>query len=88
MAESYESTLTSKGQVTVPSRLRSALGLKSGDKLVFRLDEQGKVHVEARSASLGDLLGAVKNGPPGIDGDQVARWIKQSRGNRWQPAKR
>lgn len=32
------SKITSKGQVTIPNALRKATGLKTGDKLVFRLD--------------------------------------------------
>jgi AbrB family looped-hinge helix DNA binding protein len=45
------STLTSKGQVTIPKEVRERLGLKEGDRLVFRFDEQGNLLVlpEARS---------------------------------------
>lgn len=37
------STLTSKGQVTIPKRLRQQLGLEAGDRLDFRLDDQGQL---------------------------------------------
>lgn len=30
-----EAKLTSKGQITVPKRVREALGLRAGDKLIF-----------------------------------------------------
>lgn len=52
------STLTSKGQVTIPKEVRERLGLKEGDRLVFRFDEQGNLLVrpEARSP-LGRLPG-------------------------------
>ena len=52
------STLTSKGQVTIPKEVRERLGLKEGDRLVFRFDDQGNLLVrpEARS-SLGRLPG-------------------------------
>jgi antitoxin PrlF len=45
------STLTSKGQVTIPKEVRERLGLKEGDRLVFRFDAQGNLLVrpEARS---------------------------------------
>jgi antitoxin PrlF len=33
-----ESTLTQKGQVTIPQELRSQLGLKPGDRVSFELD--------------------------------------------------
>ncbi|MGA3195891.1 MAG: AbrB/MazE/SpoVT family DNA-binding domain-containing protein [Terriglobales bacterium] len=35
-------TLTSKGQITIPSRVREALGLEKGDRVEFV--EQGKGH--------------------------------------------
>ena len=39
------STLTSKGQVTIPKEIRSRMGLKTGDRLEFRIDDQGRVTV-------------------------------------------
>jgi antitoxin PrlF len=80
--EEFEATVTSKGQVTLPVRLRSSLGLKAGDKLVFRRDESGDIHLTARSATLGDLLGVVRTGPPNITDETVERWIEESRGRK------
>jgi antitoxin PrlF len=34
------STITSKGQLTVPVEVRRTLGLKQGDKVVFQLEGQ------------------------------------------------
>ncbi len=34
------STITSKGQLTVPVEVRRKLGLKTGDKVVFQLEGQ------------------------------------------------
>jgi len=52
------STLTSKGQITIPKEVRDRLGLKEGDRLVFRFDDQGNLlaRPEARSP-LGRLSG-------------------------------
>ena len=41
------STMTSKGQVTVPKRLRDHLGLKPGAKVEFELRAEGEVVVRA-----------------------------------------
>jgi antitoxin PrlF len=35
------STITSKGQTTVPKSVRQALGLSEGDQIAFRVDEAG-----------------------------------------------
>ncbi len=40
-------TLTSKGQVTIPKAIRDHLGLKPGNKVTFLSDRQGRVVVEA-----------------------------------------
>jgi AbrB family looped-hinge helix DNA binding protein len=37
------STLTSKGQITLPVELRRRWGLKSGDRLDFTLEASGRV---------------------------------------------
>lgn len=44
------STVTSKGQVTIPKKIRERLGLKVGDRLVFRLDSEGRLVVELEAA--------------------------------------
>src|SRR5689334_11595184 len=54
------STLTAKGQTTVPKTVRQALGVESGDKIVFRV-ENGRVTlnsptVEHRDPALGNFL--------------------------------
>ena len=83
----FEATVTSKGQVTLPARLRSALGIKSGDKLVFHRDEDGAVRLDGVTAgmteTLADLGGIVRRAPVPVDGQRIARWIEESRGARW-----
>ncbi|MEX2254449.1 MAG: AbrB/MazE/SpoVT family DNA-binding domain-containing protein [Acidimicrobiia bacterium] len=50
--------VTSKGQVTVPKVVRDALGIREGDKVVFRVD--GNRAVLARTPDFLDLAGTVK----------------------------
>jgi antitoxin PrlF len=38
----YKAKLTSKGQITIPAPVREALGLKSGEKVVFLAGENGE----------------------------------------------
>ena len=42
-----ESTISSKGQVTVPKAIRTRLHLQPGDRLQFVLGEDGSVRLEA-----------------------------------------
>ena len=39
------STITSKGQVTIPAEVRKRLGLKTGDRIVFVLGDAGEVRL-------------------------------------------
>lgn len=41
---SYRSTLTRKGQATIPVEIREKMGLKEGDRLVW-WEEDGTVHM-------------------------------------------
>jgi AbrB family looped-hinge helix DNA binding protein len=42
----FKSRIRPKGQVTIPSEIRSILDLKEGDDLIFHLDEKGRVIVD------------------------------------------
>ena len=49
--------LTSKGQITIPRSVRTALGLRDGDRVVFRVD--GDRAVLARTPDLLGLAGSI-----------------------------
>lgn len=60
-----KSTLTSKGQVTIPREVRERLGLKVGDRLVFRFEDDGRLLVEPEShGQLGRLPGLLRHLAP------------------------
>ncbi len=62
-----ETTLTSKGQVTVPREIREQLGLTAGDKLTFTRLSNGTVVMRAKTRKLQDLAGILKRpGQPKI----------------------
>jgi len=46
--------VTSKGQVTIPHRIRSILSIKSGDEISFEIDGP-KVVLKRRTASMENL---------------------------------
>lgn len=43
----YESTITSKGTITISSPIRKALGLKPGQKVSLFINEQKNVEIDA-----------------------------------------
>lgn len=49
MAVSDNATLTSKGQVTIPKRIREELGLEAGTEVEFILDDDGSLRVRPKS---------------------------------------
>ncbi len=55
----HVSTITSKGQVTIPAVIRRALGLKPHDKVAFHLEDD-VVRIEPAKMSVLDNYGAVK----------------------------
>ena len=56
------STITSKGQTTVPKEVREALDLEPGDKLTWNVSG-GRVAVTTERAAIWNLAGSVKGGP-------------------------
>jgi antitoxin PrlF len=58
------STITAKGQTTVPKEIRDRLKLKPGDKIEYVVDEKGQVVLKARNLRAADLAGILGK-PPG-----------------------
>jgi antitoxin PrlF len=50
-------TVTSKGQVTIPKRVRDALRLSPGDRIEFLIEKSGKVSVRPGKGDIADLKG-------------------------------
>jgi antitoxin PrlF len=54
------STMTSKGQITVPKAIRDALKLETGDRVQFRLRDDGVVEMLPETGNLIALFGILK----------------------------
>jgi antitoxin PrlF len=53
------STVTSKGQVTIPAEVREYLGIKTNDKIAFVIDQEGVVRLRVpRYTNIASLRGA------------------------------
>lgn len=54
---SSSATVTSKGQITIPASVRTALGLKAQDKVVFTVLPNGTTIMRVKNRSLAGLQG-------------------------------
>jgi len=57
-----EATLTSKGQITIPSDIRKLMAINPKDRLTFTPMPDGTVVLRAKTKSIKDLKGLLK--PP------------------------
>lgn len=57
-----EATVTSKGQVTLPSELRKRLGIQQGSRIRFSISASGAVKVEPVLFDLEDLWARADQG--------------------------
>ncbi len=74
--------VTSKGQITVPKAVRDALGIKQGDQIVFRVEENRAVM--ARTPDFLSLAGTVRipAATRNVAWDDVIRKTRQARAAR------
>ena len=56
-----ESTVTSKGQITIPVDVRVSLSLHAGERVVFNTLEDGTVIMRAKNRSILDLEGSLSD---------------------------
>jgi antitoxin PrlF len=76
------STITSKGQITVPKDVRDALGVRPGDRLAFRVSEDGTVTVEAETVDIRSLRGIVKSKVRGVTVEAMNDTIRRAASRR------
>jgi antitoxin PrlF len=55
------STLTSKGQITLPRQIRQQLKLQSGDKLNFQVETNGVVTLSPINKKVSDVFGILEH---------------------------
>lgn len=69
-----ESTLTAKGQTTIPKDIRDGLGLKSGDRISFTMMPDGTVRMRIKNKSIMALGGTLrKKGQRRVASDLLSR---------------
>lgn len=81
----FEAKITSKGQITLPSKMREAMRVDAGDKVVFTQTPDGSFRVSAANLTMAALKGVVKAtedipAAVKVTGRDIAGWIEQARG--------
>lgn len=73
-------TITQKGQVTIPAPIRKALGLKRGDQINFILDKKKGARIKpAKKFSVMSLYGSLKSKvKPNLSGQDLIKWEEQA----------
>ncbi len=75
-----EAKLTSKGQITIPREVRQALGLRTGDKVLFESDG---ADVRVRPVRTRGAFSKYRGiGNPGMASGKkgINKWLRESRG--------
>jgi AbrB family looped-hinge helix DNA binding protein len=76
------STVTSKGQTTIPGEIRQALGIKPGDKLQYAVEgDHATLRVHPGLASLGGILASKKG--KGMSFAQIREAAAKAALSRW-----
>lgn len=76
------STLTSKGQTTIPKDVRERLNLHPGDRLEFVIDEDGRVVVLPASVDASELAGMLKRPAKPVTVEGMNQAIRKRSGRR------
>ena len=69
-----DTTLTSKGQTTIPKAIRDTLAMKPGDRLTFTLMPGGTVLMRVKNKRVMELAGSLrKKGRKAVPIEQLSR---------------
>lgn len=77
------STLTSKGQITIPKVIRESMSINTGDKIEFIINEQNEVVIKPITKKAIDVFGLLsenkKDKPVSIEkmNEEIARQFKK-----------
>ncbi len=72
------STVTVKGQTTIPKKIRDHLKLQPGDKIDFIIGSEGKVVLEPTTLDIRELAGILhKQGMKSVSVEEMKKAIKR-----------
>lgn len=76
------STITSKGQTTIPKEVREKLNLRAGDKINFVVESDGRVYIQPLNVDVEELSGILhKPGRKVVSIEEMNQVIEQCGGS-------
>jgi len=66
------STITGKGQTTIPALIRQHLNIEAGDKVRYHIDPHGNVVLRSATGSIKSLKGMLAPVPETLSGAQIS----------------
>ena len=76
------STVTSKGQTTIPGEIRRHLKLKAGDRLEFLMEPDGRVILVPATVDVADLKGLLAPAPRRVSIEEMDDTVRERAGSR------
>jgi AbrB family looped-hinge helix DNA binding protein len=77
------STVTAKGQTTIPKEIREYLKLKPGNRIDYVVDDEGKVVMKPATYDIRDLHGVLQRpGRKALTVEEMNRIIRERHGSR------
>jgi len=71
------STITSKGQATIPGEIRRHLKLKAGDRLEFLMGPDGRVILVPATVDVADLKGLLAPAPRRVSIEEMDAAVRK-----------
>jgi len=78
-----KSTLTERGQTTIPAEIRKALGLKPHQRLTYEIRDDGVV-LRPETENLMDLAGCLKSEVPAVSKAKEREKARDARRGRYK----
>ncbi len=70
-------SVTSKGQITLPKEVRDNLGVRTGDRVAFRVGSDGRYVIEAETLDLLDIQGAITPRRSGVTVEAMKQVVRR-----------
>ncbi|MBI2595171.1 AbrB/MazE/SpoVT family DNA-binding domain-containing protein [Candidatus Daviesbacteria bacterium] len=83
--QNLATTVTQKGQVTIPVKIRKMLNLKRGDQVKFQVTHKKEVKIKpAKRSSIMYLYGSLRSKvKPNLSGQKLIKWELEMAHQAW-----